>query len=74
MTDDDRRILQPVVIMPPPPPVEEVEDIEAARFIEDTSVPADLTFQEWVTQNRPQPPAPEPAAAQSIPTEDIPDD
>lgn len=71
--NDERRIIQPVVIMPPPPPVDDVPDEEASRFIEDTSVPTDLTFSEWVAQNRPQAPA-EPEVLAGVPAADIPDD
>lgn len=63
---DEPRILQPIVVMPPPPdPEATYDDVEAARFIEDTTVVDDLTFEQWVAQRRPLPAAPNP--------EDVPD-
>ena len=54
---DEPRIIQPLVIMAPPPdPTISADDVEAERFIEDLTVPSDLTFQEWVIRNRPLPP------------------
>ncbi len=54
---EEPRVIQPMVLIPgPTDPVPTYDDVEAERFIEDTSIPSDLTFQEWVARNRPLPP------------------
>ena len=68
------RIIQPLVIMAPPEPadLEDVADDEAQRFIEDTAVESNLTFQQWVAKNKPLPPT---SAAVGIDLSgDVPDD
>jgi hypothetical protein len=53
---DEPRVLQPIVIIPgPSDPTPTADDLEAERFIEDLTVPSDLTFTEWVARNRPLP-------------------
>ena len=53
---DEHRVIQPMVIMTPPPdPEVTYDDQEANRFVEDTQVRGDLTFQQWVAQRQPLP-------------------
>jgi hypothetical protein len=53
---EEPRVIQPMVIMPAPTDPEPVPDDEGARFVEDLRVASDLTYQEWVSRNRPLPP------------------
>lgn len=53
---DEPRVIQPLVIMTAPTEPSPGIDGEADRFIEDLTVPSNLTFQEWVAVNRPLPP------------------
>jgi hypothetical protein len=71
----EQRVLQPMVIMPPPveaATAPDVDDQDADRFIEDTTVEGGLTFQEWIARNRPIPKV-EPVAGVDF-SADIPDD
>lgn len=67
------KIVQPVVFIPPTieTPDPGVEDPDADRFIEDTSVHVDLTFEQWVANHRPPPPV---AAASDEFADDVPTD
>ena len=52
---DEPRVIQPMVIVPPPPEPPDIDDDVAAQFEQELVVPSDLTFQEWLRENRPQP-------------------
>lgn len=53
---NEPRVVQPLVVMQPPPdPQQTYDEAQADRFIEDTSIPTGLTFEEWCAQRRPLP-------------------
>jgi hypothetical protein len=50
------RVVQPLVVMQPPPdPLSNYDEATSGQFVEDTTIPTGLTFEEWVTQRRPLP-------------------
>ena len=67
----EQRVLQPFAVMAPPQDPSVVEDPDADRFIEDTTVVSGLSWQEWLAHNRPHPPVP--VAEAGLPEDDIPD-
>ena len=46
------KVITPLVVMPPMEQPPDAVDIDSERFIEDTSVPTGLTFEEWLAARR----------------------